>query len=251
MVITPVTHEIILLSGLADESGVLLDGVAKIAEKFGRVHHLKNVPNMESEMREAVSFDIMLDTLEQGLPPLTANKRLILIGYSIGGTLAFALADRLCRRGQPTHLVILIDSSAVYYPSETSLTEDIRNGLRQGIHHLVRNLPLQLALRFGWLSAARAYVAYGRAINIRSMRGATKILLVRYWVNAISNVRLPIYSGRVILYKAVKHRPRIKEFDLGWGPFAKNLQIKPIPGDHWSILDQPELYHDLHAVLSK
>lgn len=239
----------LLLPGLGDDAGHHVRTLVATLERFGSVHQLRSVPDLRMAPRTAGTFAALLDLLEPALSATPTAQRVVLVGYSIGGTLAFALADRLARRGRAPHLVIMIDSSAVYPPAALSLAQDVRTELARGLRYIVINLPTMMAIRGGLLRVARAYVRLGNRISPKHINGSRMRLLVRYWVDAITGTTLPDYGGRVLLYKAAKHRPRITAADLGWSRFAATFEMRRMPGDHWTILKQPELYDDLADLL--
>jgi thioesterase domain-containing protein len=120
----------LLLPGLGDDAGYYVRTLAATLERFGSVHQLRSVPDLRMAPRTAGTFAALLDLLEPALSATPTAQRVVLVGYSVGGTLAFALADRLARRGRAPHLIIMIDRSAVYPPAAPSLARDVRPSWR-------------------------------------------------------------------------------------------------------------------------
>jgi thioesterase domain-containing protein len=175
----------------------------------------------------------------------------VVVGYSVGGFIAFEICCRLEKAGFPVRLLIMLDSSAVYVQApQQKLLHQILAAARSNLGAAIARVPFLVAMKCGRLEVARVSLSCFRRL-FGSSRGKDMrtALLVEYWISASRDFRLSRYEGRIVLFKAKKSRPRIPDLVLGWEPYARSIKAVEVEGDHWSMLRNPALIEKISAIL--
>jgi len=195
----------------------------------------------------------VVSTLKSKIATRCASSAPVIVGYSIGGFIAFEICRRLEREGLPVKLLIMLDTSAVYIPApKKPLIAQCIEAARKGPKSALARWPFIVAMRFGRLELARVWISI-----LRTVFGASQIrwmrldLLVAYWMVIVRRFELCAYGRRVVLFKAKKGRPRILDKALGWTPYISDLDVIEVDGDHWSMLRNSSLLEALDATLAR
>ncbi len=168
-----------------------------------------------------------------------------LTGISYGGTIAYEMAQQLLASGDRVNLVALLDT---YGPGETTQAdpervkahgqrlrqEGLRYVLRKTKHisqryreHLSRHF-WHLAHQFGWnLSYAQQY----------------ELVLQENLAAADRYVPQP-YRGEIVLFRATQevfYNRAYQDSGLGWQPLVQQLHQIDVPGNHLSIVAEPNV----------
>ena len=130
-----------------------------------------------------------------------------LCGWSMGGIVAYEIARQLKSSGVEVKLALLdIDAQNCY---EQLMALSVR-AKQLGL------LPEQLE---------------------DSQRNLTQAN-----IQAMLNYKLQKYPGKITLFKASEQpQSLISDEDFGWSAYAQELEIQTIPGDHFSILQEPQV----------
>jgi thioesterase domain-containing protein len=159
-----------------------------------------------------------------------------LLGYSMGGVIAYEVAQRLSRAGHDVGWVGLIDTRSTWtadaLSDEQVLSWLVRHGLGLDVEvgpllsldpaHRVERL-LDVALETGKLPSDYDRSRLRRMIDIYDIN-----------VSALSGYQLQPYEADVTLFRASDCTdPRE---DLGWRRLARRLAICRVPGDHFSMI---------------
>ena len=156
-------------------------------------------------------------------------------GYSLGGAIAFEMAQQLATQGQPSSTVVLFDTN---FPEHSSSSApDAASVLRA----LLR-APLSQKAEY----VSRIATAPLRVIQRR--KGVAKLPPLAQKVRtaclqAEKDYRPKAYSGRVILFRS-SHEPlgRVRDPRAGWSAYAsRGLETYPIEGNHENILLEPQV----------
>ncbi|MFD6247047.1 thioesterase domain-containing protein [Streptomyces roseolus] len=163
-----------------------------------------------------------------------------LIGYSMGGLLAYETARRLKERGEPVGMVGLLDTRITV---ERSADPDfaLRALLWRG---------LKLDLDVGWLRGLapqeRARELVERAVAAGTMpadfdadRLRRMIDMYQFNLDALAAYEVRPYDGTVTVFRVTD---RSKESgtlpdDLGWGAVAARAVVCDVPGDHFTMVE--------------
>jgi thioesterase domain-containing protein/acyl carrier protein len=128
----------------------------------------------------------------------------LLGGWSIGGAIAWEMAQRLRREGREVELLVLLDSLAptrLGRPGEGTIDPaEVPAGLAEETARRLR----------------RVFEA-----NLKAVRA----------------YQPAPYPGRVLLVRAAR-RPE-EDATLGWGPLAPGLVAEALDADHYSLLEEP------------
>ena len=248
--------EVVLLPGLGarstsigrSENPELVD-LHRTLSRFGTVTTLLHMPDIDQPSEACMDIERVVAGLVERLGG--ACRSTVVVGYSIGGYLAFDVCRRLAQAGAPVRLLLMLDSSAFFVPPErTSLASELVQSARAGARRVLVAAPFLVALRSGRLELARRWLALLRRVGGASRGGDLRLrLLVAYWFEATARRDLRPYDGPVVLLKARKGRPRIADATLGWSPLAPRLKVCVVEGDHWTVLQSPDLLRQVAAEL--
>jgi thioesterase domain-containing protein len=167
----------------------------------------------------------------------------LLGGYSGGGIIAYEMAQRLRKQGKNVAVVVLLDTvragvKAVRPSSKDHLTslfqrgpaylqqrakarlvrlgEELRDNLKKQFY-LRQNQPLPLELR-------------------------DQVMTEAFWA-AGDRYQPERYEGKVVLYRASQIAAVLSHAgsSLGWAEFVPNLEIVEVPGNHDSLVYEPNV----------
>lgn len=180
-----------------------------------------------------------------------------LAGWSLGGCLAYETARQLTDAGHEVELVALIDTILPLPDPEHSRQELILLRYQRFAEHVERTYghALQLPLEeIAELDEDEQIDRVMSALADSDLGIGPAILRHQYtsYVDARVAERYepPPYAGRVVLYRAQEAEattttldPRYLRTDeaLGWDAVASDLDVIPIPGDHLSMIDPPNV----------
>ncbi len=183
----------------------------------------------------------------------------LLGGWSLGGVIAYEMAQQATRRGERVDLVALIDSAT---PEAAGFLEsgDEMGEMDEG--ELAGRLVLDLAGLSGAdveraaaelmalppderLEAALGYARRAGALppqlSAEQAASMARQLTAVFAANlgALRAYRPAPYAGRVVLFRATE-RPVELDPAMGWrGLLDGHLEVQPLPGDHYSLLQGP------------
>jgi amino acid adenylation domain-containing protein len=172
----------------------------------------------------------------------------LLGGWSLGGVIAFEMAQQLTAQGQAVALLVLIDS---YAPTgkpeaEDELTLLARFGRDLGVSwqtvpydlDYLKQLDLDERLAYLLEQAQRARVM-PPDIELAQIRRLFHVYQSN--VTAIRQYVASPYSGAITLFKAQEAQTEAG-MDLGWGKLAvTGVTVQQIPGDHYSAMREPNV----------
>jgi acyl-coenzyme A synthetase/AMP-(fatty) acid ligase/thioesterase domain-containing protein len=189
--------------------------------------------------------DIVAHLLAQ-IELFAPERPVLLAGYSLGGDFAYAVADRLTKRGRKVSVLLVLDTDGEVYGPESPPQ---RRGLARRVSTLWRLVshrdwgtiaetilapsvvtgPVgRHALRFLLMFRFRADGPF--MFRLRWYLRATLVQFHRQsWIRLASPTRL---SVPVVLFRSEEGG-----FDLGWHARTEKLSIVPVAGDHVSMLD--------------
>ncbi len=182
-----------------------------------------------------------------------------LAGISLGGFVAYELAQQLRARGRDITVLALFDTAG---PGGRPQLEGLRR-LQRHLQHLRLD-------GFQYLSGR----VRGKLWKLREKRRAVRAqqrqtrggeIPADMWMSRFIELNqaaarayevLP-YDGTVTVFRATKvsfDRPEVIEGGLGWGAYARGVDVIDVPGDHMSILAEPQvavMAHHLSHVLQR
>jgi thioesterase domain-containing protein len=182
----------------------------------------------------------MADRYARAIDADRAGQAVCLLGWSMGGVVAFETAERLRTRGCPVALVILIDAQVPgdeAVPEERSLLAHFAAGLVPGslaeisarIEEILRSWPAEVPAAAAWeLLGERGFIP--AEFDEPTLR--RRFAVYRTNVEALQRHRVvPGHRGPVLAITA-------RDTPAGsarWSDLAADVQEVAVPGDHYSI----------------
>jgi len=143
----------------------------------------------------------------------------LLGGYSFGGIVAYEMAQQLTAAGQDVPLVAMFDT---YAPS---IYKDLARAERR-LHDPLKHMVMRQLVK---IEQARGQISSPKLRHFH---------IIDTYDKAIRNYRIKKYDGTVTMYKAEKSQG---PDDMGWAGLASRLDIRMIPGDHYSLIKEPDV----------
>ncbi len=181
-----------------------------------------------------------------------------LAGGSMGGIIAYEMAQQLMAAGETVGLLGLVDTSAgfgIRYRDEAS------RGLSARMRRLHRRMHGQ---SLGERIATLGEVVNGRmqATRLRQQAQAAREAgealphNVRYAELEATHMRAYVkyivkpYPGAVVLFRASEQPPELRaKPSLGWDGMVGAVEVVSIPGDHRGMIESPSLVAQLSAAI--
>ncbi len=181
-----------------------------------------------------------------------------LAGGSMGGIIAYEMAQQLVAAGERVGLLGLVDTSAEF---GIRYRDEARRGLSARVQRLQRRMQGQsLGERLQTLGG----VLNGR-LQARQMRnqaqqardsGAELPHNVRYAELEATHMRAYVkyvvrpYPDSLVLFRATEQPPELREKPtLGWENMVAAVDVVSIPGDHRVMIESPALVARLSAAI--
>ncbi|NEP58183.1 MAG: hypothetical protein F6K31_14365 [Symploca sp. SIO2G7] len=195
---------------------------------------------LSGEQQPLTTIEEMAATYIKALQEIQPSSPYYLAGWSMGGVIAWEMAQQLQAAGQEVELVALIDS---YVPSKSELEPDeasLDNSLAEDLGGLFgTELPLtqlnleqlqpeeQLQQVF---TAAKRLHLLPPEMDMEQMHHLFQVFQANRV--AIANYQPQPYSGKVVLFCASSTAE-----DRGWSSLTTGeLETYKIPGDHYTMI---------------
>ncbi|NEO35900.1 MAG: amino acid adenylation domain-containing protein [Moorea sp. SIOASIH] len=176
-----------------------------------------------------------------------------LIGWSLGGVIAYEMAQQLQAKNEPVALLTLIDSYAptvIQMPSEIDqamivnlLAQDLGGLYGQELdisHETLRQLePDEQVLHL--FEQGKQQGILPSDLEIEQMRSLWKVLKAN--ITAYYHYKPKAYPGSLLLINASQTSPGVIEDPThGWGSLVNgDIQTHTITGDHYTIMKAPQV----------
>jgi amino acid adenylation domain-containing protein len=219
-------------------------------------------PALEGRRDPCRSVEELAETFLELVRTVDPHGPYRLLGYSLGGLVAYEMAQKLRRQGAPAAFVGLLDTPAPGYPPKPPLPA--RLATHAG--NLARLTPGErrayLKERWGNLrqrlrSGAQRQTDYEHEIaslvtpRMREVLAAHRLAAERY--------RVAPYPGPITLFRAAEHPDwPATSFDdprMGWAGFVSGeIEVREVPGAHLEVLDPSHataLAAQLEAALAR
>ena len=177
------------------------------------------------------SLDAMAAHYVAALQTVQPTGPYYLGGWSLGGLVAYIMAQQLEAAGETVACLAILDTPA---PSD-ALTITPTDALRIGVKTLAP------AIGAYFIDYWKLWRQRQSALTLPPPHRLLRVTLAS--VRASRQVLLQSYPGPVTLLRstqdfgAIAHRP-----DLGWGDFARGgVDVVPVPGDHMTLVRQPHV----------
>lgn len=178
----------------------------------------------------------------------------VLMGWSLGGVLSYAVATMLREEGADVRYVGLIDTVMPYEPipdtpEEIELRWKRYAQVGKKLYNVDYPLPYEKLAQADDDGQIKIIMDMVKMSSAKIPSGIIEHQRTSWLDNrAIQTARPQHYDGDVTLYMADKYHddaialePRLgkREPHGGWAPFAPNLDIVHIGGDHLAVIDEP------------
>jgi polyketide synthase 13 len=186
---------------------------------------------------------------------INADKPFVLVGWSLGGALAYACAIGLKRMGANVAFVGLIDT--VRAGEEIPQTkEETRKRWDRYARFAERTFNVDIpAIPYEQLEElddegqVKFVLEIVQQSGVQVPGGIIEHQRTSYLDNrALETVQIEPYDGHVTLYMADRYHDDVIEFepryairqpDGGWGEYVSDLEVVPIGGEHIQAIDEP------------
>jgi thioesterase domain-containing protein/acyl carrier protein len=197
---------------------------------------------VDGDLPPLTSIEAMADAYIEAIRPVQPEGPYYLGGWSMGGIIAFEMAQQLRAQNEDVALVALLDSSNPVYYEDPAPDDDesILAGFNEALAIVLRQMgaadvsPREIAP-----------VQYERLLEVYKAN-------MRAWRNYVPKP----YSSRVTLLRADARSEEInKMIEEGWREVLGDyLTIRPVPGNHYTMMVEPNilaLAQELHACLAE
>lgn len=186
---------------------------------------------------------------------INGDKPFILVGWSLGGALAYACAIGLKRMGANVAFVGMIDT--VRAGEEIPQTrEETRKRWDRYARFAERTFNVEIpAIPYEQLEElddegqVKFVLEIVQQSGVQVPGGIIEHQRTSYLDNrALETVQIEPYDGHVTLYMADRYHDDVIEFepryairqpDGGWGEYVSDLEVVPIGGEHIQAIDEP------------
>jgi len=204
------------------------------------------------------SVEKMAERYVREIRSVQANGPYHLAGGSMGGIIAFEMAQQLMAAGETVAMLGLVDTSAEF---GIRYRAQAQGGLSGRVQRLQRRMQGQ---SLGERIATIGDVLNGRmqATKVRKQaqqaRDAGEALphSVRYAELEATHMRAYMkyivkpYAGGIVLFRADNQPPELSAKPmLGWEAMCNAVEIVPVPGDHRGMIESPSLVAKLSAAI--
>ncbi|MFZ0548313.1 MAG: amino acid adenylation domain-containing protein [Candidatus Promineifilaceae bacterium] len=191
---------------------------------------------------DGLSFgDVSIETLASNyianLKQVQPEGPYFLGGYSGGGVLAYEIAQQLQAQGDRVDLLVMIDT---HHTSVRSQPFDWHTRISRVLNEPVSLVKSVLErslypLKVRYLCAR--YVRRGQRVPIEHR----EMLLTYFFVSAKWRYTPKPYDGQVLLIRSLDVIPMYSHVDttLGWGALIEKLMLAEVPGDHFTVVEEP------------
>ncbi|MDG2516356.1 non-ribosomal peptide synthetase [Lysobacter soli] len=181
-----------------------------------------------------------------------------LAGGSMGGIIAFEMAQQLMAAGETVGMLGLVDTSAEFGIRYRAQAQRGFSGRVQRLHRRMQGQTLgERIATLGGVVGGRLQASKLRQ-QAQQARDAGEELPhnVRYAELEATHMRAYVkylvkpYAGGIVLFRADNQPPELSaKPKLGWEAMCGDVHVVPIPGDHQGMIESPALVAKLAAAI--
>ncbi|MGH8075188.1 MAG: thioesterase domain-containing protein, partial [Lysobacter sp.] len=178
-------------------------------------------------------------------------------GGSMGGIIAFEMAQQLVAAGQQVAFLGLIDTSADY-------GERCRREALGGWRTKLRNRVAGRSWRQRWAVLGEALASRKRRLTLRLKTALARRIgaeiphadryagIEAVHRQAYEQYGLRPYAGRVVLFRASEQPTALdRRPTLGWEQLVEAVEVVPVDGSHVGLVEAPEMAPSLERALAE
>jgi amino acid adenylation domain-containing protein len=209
---------------------------------------------LDGQQTPCTSIPEMAANYIQEIQSIQPQGPYLLLGYSLGGLVAFEIAQQLQAQGQEIQLLALVDPTTQNLPTleenrgfaaPTMLTKNISH-----LHKLL-NLSFKYKLLYIWerlyWNLTIGHLNFFYTIYLKYIKGAANELrlLDVYWANYPTQYSyIPqSYQGKIVFFKSEDPGGgNENDCESKWEIVArKGIEVESVPGSHLSMMDEPNV----------
>lgn len=181
-----------------------------------------------------------------------------LAGGSMGGIIAFEMAQQLMAAGETVGMLGLVDTSAEFGIRYRAQAQSGLSGRVRRLHRRMQGQTLgERIATLGGVVGGRLQASKLRQ-QAQQARDAGEELPhnVRYAELEATHMRAYVkyfvkpYAGGIVLFRADNQPPELSaKPKLGWEAMCGDVHVVPIPGDHQGMIESPALVAKLAAAV--
>ncbi len=165
-------------------------------------------------------------------------------GYSFGGIIAFEMAKQLQAQGKTVAFLGLFDTllhhSLLVESNKKSIVKKLVRSFKKCSWEMLNFLKSPVKnYHYRLFSVKRHFNRLQYNLGLQSKKEdtfASKVDKANY--TAFSNYKISPYSGTIHLFRAKEKRFYLDDFEyLGWQPYANEVIIQEVEGDHINLFD--------------
>jgi len=198
-------------------------------------------------IKPEVTFADLISHLKLQIQSSVTVGPWLLVGYSIGGPLAYVCAMALQSEGQVADCLAILDGQAYSRQDgakwrkrfENLLTFRVRAGLASIIAKvLTRERTLPLLRRLSPMRHVELPCNFGAYLHPKLKMHLMERLFFPWWHGIVQ--QNPELAMPTLLFRSEEHESWEPD-DLGWGQYCRTLAVIHVAGSHHSILAQENL----------
>jgi thioesterase domain-containing protein len=242
---------VVLFPGLSGYSF----GLASLRADFGAAFRFVTVtyPGWREIVERAATLDDFVAAAATQILAAAPEGELRLVGYSLGGAVAYGAAARLAEAGRITSVLVILDTNLLgdfgarpHLRSVSGMRDFVVRGVRAGfVHRACRSAARFLTRpeRKEWLRAL-ARIGVGRlpaAVRFELQQELGQMLQLKVleeWVRRGPPATRP--RMRAVLFRSER---KVPVPHLGWAPYLDGIEFVDVGGDHSSMLSRPHRVH--------
>jgi amino acid adenylation domain-containing protein len=202
-------------------------------------------PGLDGQQKPFTYIEEIADLYIKSLMAQQPEGPYLLGGWSMGGMVAFEMAQQLSAQGHQIELLALIDTQAV---DPDNQPPEVDNAVL--LIHFAKQLGLSLDkhafsklkpdVQLGYiLRQAKAANLVTSDIELTQLGRHVEVYMRN--VKAMRTYRPRVYSGRISLFTA-SQRSIFQDETLGWHKFTTGgVATHKVPGDHYTMLKEPHV----------
>ncbi len=177
----------------------------------------------------------------------------LLGGFSGGGITAYEMAQRLLADGQEVSLLVMLDSLLPRPPDELTKLDKARVHWMRLLRGGPKYITTWMRDRINWERQRRAKQAGGTAKDQDPALFRSEVIEAAFRA-ALPRYKMSHYPGKVVLFRPKLDKTYVlgpdralnihREFvysDNGWGEYVDELEVHEVPGDHDSVVLEPNV----------
>jgi acyl-coenzyme A synthetase/AMP-(fatty) acid ligase/thioesterase domain-containing protein/acyl carrier protein len=222
--------------------------LAAFGAEMGEAAHVvaARYPDLDDILDGQGSISVMADLVTRQITQARPEGDIKLVGYSLGGGVAFEVSKRLIKAGRAVTFLGILDTNigpAAHNYSETlARTRQRIQSHRMTIDRMLLRTCAKIFARFGAEMSLARIIDRLEGPRTARMRFILKleleeVLRMRAFAEWLGQQRKPLPVAAVLFRCERRGMP----IDLGWNNLFKKLTVVPIVGGHLDMLVEPYL----------